>query len=266
MENKQPIYALVTGACSGIGYQFARALAERKYNVILVSNREREIHEAAEQVARDYGVTTKALCLDLAQPDAAGRLADYCHGMDIEVLINNAGIFTFADLCHTSDQKLETYLHLHVETVTRLTLHFAEQMKQRHKGYILNSSSLAGYFPFPGIALYTATKGYIRLLSQSLHHEYRPFGVQLLTLCPGAVATDLYGLPPRLQLLGIRLGIICRPEKMVRKALSALFRGRRTYIPYPWINQPLRLVVSHLPKGMIQFVYRYIKRFQKEEV
>ena len=263
MNSEKKSYALVTGACSGIGYQFARALAARHYCLVMVSNRDKEIHEAATRVAGDYGVDTRPLCLDLARPTAARELLDFCDGLDVEVLINNAGVFSFADVSPRTPPFLELILGLHVETLSKLTVLFGERMKQRGGGYILNSSSLAGYFAFPGISLYAATKGYVRLFSESLWYEYRPHHVTVMALCPGAVATDLYGLPTFYQNLGVRLGIICRPEKMVDKALNRLFKGRRVYIPYPLLNVPMKWMMELLPSGLIRFIYQKVKRFQK---
>ena len=256
-------YAVVTGACSGIGYQFARALAAQKYDLVMVSNRDKEIHEAAEKVATDYGVVTRPLCLDLAKQTAANELLDFCENYDVEVLINNAGVFSFADVGPRTPPFLELIIGLHVATLSRLTVLFGERMKQRGGGYILNSSSLAGYFAFPGISLYAATKGYVRLFSESLWYEYRPHHVTIMSLCPGAVATDLYGLPTFYQHLGVRLGIICRPEKMVQKALRRLFKGRRVYIPYPLLNVPMKWMMQLLPSCLIRFIYGKVKRFQK---
>lgn len=256
-------YAVVTGACSGIGYCFARELAARGYAVVAVSNREREIREAAERIAGECGAEVRPLCLDLSLPEAAGTLFGFCRGMEVEVLVNNAGVFSFRGLDGGSLPLAGTMIGLHVATVTELTVRFAEEMKRRGKGYILNSSSLAGYFAFPGIALYSATKGYVRLFSESLWYEYRPFGVRITSLCPGAVATGLYGLSPSYRRMGVRLGIICRPEKMVKKALRALFRGRRVCVPYPWVNRPVKGVVRLLPSAWIAFFYRKVERFQK---
>ena len=263
VEHSKEKYAVVTGACSGIGYQFARALAARHYALVMVSNRNQEIHEAADRVAKDFGVVTRPLFLDLAQSTAAQQLLDFCEGLEVEVLINNAGVFSFSDIGPRTPPFLELILGLHVETLSKLTVMFGERMKKRGGGYILNSSSLAGYFAFPGITLYAATKGYVRLFSSSLWYEYRPYRVNVMALCPGAVATDLYGLPTVYQNLGVHLGIICRPEKMVQKALRRLFRGRRVYIPYPWLNVPMKWMMQLLPSGLIRWIYGKVKRFQK---
>ena len=261
MEKK--CYAIVTGACSGIGYQFARALAARHYSLVMVSNRDREIHEASARITADFGIETRPLSLDLSLPDAARELLSFCEGLDVEILINNAGVFSFADVGPRTPPFLELITGLHVQTLSLLTVLFGERMKQRGGGFILNSSSLAGYFAFPGISLYAATKGYVRLFSESLWYEYRPHHVTVMALCPGAVATGLYGLPPFYLKLGVRLGIICRPEKMVDKALKRLFKGRRVYIPYPLLKVPMKWMMQMLPAGLIRFIYQKVKRFQK---
>lgn len=263
IKRQEKKYAVVTGACSGIGYCFARALAARGYALVAVSNREKEIREAAERIAADFGVETRPLCLDLSLQEAAGQLFDFCRGLEVYVLINNAGIFSFRDVDAASLPLVNRITGLHIVTLTRLTVLFAGLMKKRGEGYILNSSSLAGYFAFPGISLYAASKGYIRLFSESLWYEYQTFGIRITSLCPGAVATDLYGLPPFYQKLGVRLGIICRPEKMAEKALAALFRGRRVCVPVRMVNWPLKMLVYALPSCLIAYAHKKLKRFQK---
>ena len=116
-------------------------------------------------------------------------------------------------------------------------------------------SSLSCWTPYPGIALYTATKAYIRVFTRALAYELHDYGVKAMVVCPGGAATGLYGLPPHLLKLGVRLGVLMTPERLVRKSLRALFRGKKQLIPglFNRILIPLaasmptrvRLIVKH---------------------
>ena len=228
-----PCTALVTGSSSGIGLEFARQLAAWGAALVMVSIDRDDLDREAARIAADYRVPVDTLCMDLARPEAADELYRYCRdkGLVIDILVNNAGIFSFREVIRTDPARIETMIQLHMGTVTRLSRLFAADMCQRHHGYLLNMSSLSGWTPYPGIALYTATKAYIRVFTRALAYELSDYGVHATVVCPGGVATGLYGLPPRLLRLGVRLGILMTPERLVRKALNALFRGKKQLIP-----------------------------------
>ncbi len=236
MRNKKNLAgctALVTGASSGIGLEYARQLAAMGIHLLMVSIDQENLEREATAIAEKYSIKTHTLCMDLAQPNAAEQLYNHCQeqGLQIEVLINNAGIFSFKEVIRTDPKKIETMLQLHMGTVTQLSRLFATEMSTRRHGYILNMSSLSCWAPYPGIALYSATKAYIRVFTRSLGYELRDYGVTATVICPGGVATGLYGLKPSLLKLGVRLGVLMTPERLVRKALKALFKGKKQLIP-----------------------------------
>ena len=138
---------------------------------------------------------------------------------------------------------------LAIERVCRL---FGADMKTRGHGYILNMASLASWMPMPGIALYAATKAYLRSFSRSLWYEMRENGVTVTTVCPGAVATDLYKLSKRYQRLGLRLGVLMPPQRLADKALKAMFRGRKQIVPGA-INLFFRWLIALLPDWLVLY-------------
>ncbi len=225
--------ALVTGASSGIGLEFARQLAAQGAKLFLVSIDHEDLEREAAKIVEEFGVTVETHCMDLARHEAADDLYQYCREkeMQIDILINNAGIFSLKEVTRTDPKKIDTMLQLHVGTVTRLSRLFAKDMCQRKQGYILNMSSLSCWTPYPGIALYTATKAYIRVFTRALAYELHDYGVKVTVVCPGGAATGLYGLPPHLLKLGVRLGVLMTPKRLVRKSLHALFRGKKQLIP-----------------------------------
>lgn len=243
--------ALVTGASSGMGLHYAWQLAGYGYDLLLVSNQDAQLKAvAAEIAAKHSNIKVWSVCKDLSGREAAEELYDYCNsrGIEVEVLINNAGIFFFNDIIDCQKERVATIVNLHVYTVTMLCRLFGEKMRQRRKGYILNMSSISAHTPFCGISLYTATKSYIRTMSRAFRLELKEYGVHVMTVSPGAVATDLYRLPKNLQKLGVNIGVIYRPEKLVKNALKRLFfTNKKEYIPGA-INRLFKPVYSILPE------------------
>lgn len=257
MEKK---WALVTGASSGIGLAYAKELASRGYQLVIVSNEEQAIQEKGEQIAQEYGVEVLPLYRDLAIPGAAKELYDTCQAKEIpiEVLVNNAGMFYFCETLQAKPATVEKILYLHMTTPTQLCYYFGQEMKRRRHGYILNMSSIACWFPFPGIALYSSTKRFLKSFSRSLRTELQDYGVSVTAVCPGAVATNLYNLSDNLKVLAIRLGIMMRPEKLAKKGINALFH-RRSYVIPGLINKICTPLVMLLPHGLVRWIMRTTK-------
>ncbi|MDE6234541.1 MAG: SDR family NAD(P)-dependent oxidoreductase [Muribaculaceae bacterium] len=224
--------AVVTGASGGIGLEFCKALAERKYDVVMISIDDEPLHAAAAVISEAYGVRTFPMTLDLCRTDAADRIFAYLENfaLDPDVLVNNAGIFSFAPAADIPEGKINAFVDLHVRATTALSLRFARYFKEKGKGYILNMSSMSCWMPMPGIAMYSSTKAYIRAFSRALHYEMRDYGVRVMVACPGGIATDLFGLPDNLKRLALRLGAIARPDVFARKAVGRLLKGRQQYI------------------------------------
>ena len=260
---KEGAMALVTGASSGIGLAYARELARRGYDLLLVSNEQERIGTVAEELAAAFGVKTIPLCMDLARSEAARELYDYCERekLQIGILVNNAGIFFFDDLTEVAPERIETMLLLHIRTVTLLCRYFGAAMKARGKGYILNMSSMSAGMPFPGISVYAATKSYLKQFSKAIHNELYDYGVRVTAVCPGAVATDLYNLSGHYQRLGLRLGILMKPERLACKGLRAMF-ARRDYILPGAVNRFFVLALYLLPVQLIYYIKEHTKLYR----
>ena len=249
--------ALITGGSSGIGLEYARQLSALGYSLVLVSNRAEELVAASESFP---GAQT--VCMDLAEHGAAAKLMAWCSakGIDPEVLVNNAGMFFMEYLSPENLPKAQAMLALHTETVTELCILSGARMKERGSGYILNMSSMTARIPAPGIAIYSATKAYLKSFGRSFSYEMRPFGVKVTTVCPSAIDTGLYPLPERLRGFLKAIGIIRSPQWLVRRALRALFRGRRVVSP-GLMNFFLPLLVAALPSALIDRLgMRWINR------
>ena len=271
--------ALVTGASSGIGLQYATQLA-REYHcdLLLVSNQEKELEQVAKDLAAQYGVKTVARFADLSLNDAAENLHAWCkeNGYLVDVLINNAGVFFFNPYCETSMKRIELMLQLHMITVAKMTRLFAADMIQRelteeeartricgHKrmrGYILNMSSMSAWMAMPGIQTYNATKAFIYNFSKSLWYELKPKNVGITVMAPGAVDTGLFGLAPNLRKLAVALTVSIPPEKLVKRALKKLFRNKKVDTPgvINWLSTPF---LKHTPDWVLFFAQKHLAQF-----
>ena len=244
--------ALSTGASSGMGAEFARQLAAKGYGLALVSNRGKDLEAVAADIRTRFSVPVNTLCLDLARHGAAAELVSWCmeEGLQPDILINNAGMFFMEYLGPDNLDKAQAMMTLHMETTTGLCILLGSRMKARGCGHILNISSMTARIPAPGIAIYSASKAYLKIFGKSLSYELRPFGVTVTTVCPAAVDTGLYPLGPGLRTFLKRIGIIRSPEYLVRRSLRAMFRGRRVLSPGV-MNALVPALVALLPNRLI---------------
>ena len=257
-------YALVTGASSGIGLMYARELASRGYDLVIVSNQENEIKQAAEDIAKDFSVKAHPIFMDLTDDMAAENLLQYCkdNGIEIEVLINNAGVFFFNPIIKTARKRVDVMLDLHVKTVAHMCQVFGADMAERGHGYILNMSSMSAWMTMPGINVYNSTKSFILNFSRSLWYELKPLGVTVTAVCPGAVDTGLYGLSDYWRKIAVGIGVSMRPEKLVKRALRAMFRGKKQCMP-GLVNHLFVPLIKHLPDWFVFAVIKRLECFQK---
>ena len=281
MREGHNMLSLVTGASSGIGLQYATQLARDYHSdVLLVSNQEAELQVVAHDLEEQYHVQAIPHYADLSKQDAAEELYRYCRENElvVDVLINDAGVFFFNPYCDTSMRRIELMLNLHTVTVAKLCRLFGEDMmnreltveeqsqricgKPRRKGYILNMSSMSAWMAMPGIQTYNATKAFIYNLSKSLWYEFYPKGVNITVMTPGAVDTALFGLAPNLRRLAVNLSVSIPPEKLVRRALRKMFRGKKADMPGV-LNHLATPLLKHTPDWLIFLVMKYIAKYQK---
>lgn len=224
---------LITGASSGIGWEYAKLLASKGYHLLMVSNQETLLQDKAKQIVENYHVQAIPFYLNLAETKAAKTLFNYCqeNNFTIDILINNAGIYFTGEVCETSIQEIANMIQLHVLTLSLLCRYFGAEMQKRKKGYILNMSSLSAWMPYPNIALYASTKRYIKAFSRSLRSELLPYGVSLTVMTPGAVNTPLLTLADNYKKLALRCGVMMSPEKVAKRALKAMFNHKAHATP-----------------------------------
>jgi short-subunit dehydrogenase len=227
----QETYALITGASSGIGECFAHALAARTRNLVLAARSKEKLESLAQELSSRHGVRAVPLVSDLSVPGAATALAEKLRAQQISVdlLINNAGFGGRGEFWDLPPERVSQMLRLNVQAVVELTHLLLPHMIERRAGAIINVSSTSSFQPVPYTAVYAATKAFVTSFSMSLAEETRPYGICVVTLCPGGTRTHFFvagnyrkrTLPGGLQ----------APEEVVAAALAALDRGGGLVVP-----------------------------------
>lgn len=264
-SRRLPAWAVVTGASSGIGLEFSRQLAAKGCNIVMVSNQPSELWKCATDIATLYEVRALPMSLDLTADDAPVRLVEFLseRGIVPELLINNAGVFDFKSIEAMTGERLDLYIDLHVRVVTHLSRSVGALMARNGGGRILNMSSMSCWMPMPGIAMYSATKAYIRAFSRAYRVEMKDSGVSVTVACPGGIATDLFGLPRKLQRLGVRLGVLMTPEAFVKRALKRTIAGKAQYVN-GLLNRVSIVAVASVPEwGRVAVKRRLLDRISK---
>lgn len=257
--------ALVTGASRGIGRCYALRLASMGYNVLMVASGEEELQATEKEVgAVNPKVWVRSYTKDMATLTAAEELFAWTEeqSIKVDVLINNAGIFSFCDILSTPAERIKRVIYLHDITATLMCQIYADDMIKRGGGHILNMSSYSIWMPYPGLSLYSASKAYLKSFSVAFSKEVRDKGVVVTAICPAGIATDLYGLSPKLQRFGVRTGILMTPESCARRSLNGLFRGQRCKVPDWWFR--LFIPVCQLVSGpVMRWLRSFTMQFQK---
>jgi len=183
--------ALVTGASGGIGYELAKLFAHDHHNLILVARSGSKLAQFADELQRQFGVSVKAIPLDLAAPPAPQFLFDQLQREDVavDILVNNAAYGKFGEFADIPLEKTLGQIQLNVTALTHLTKLFLAPMIERRSGKIMNVASTAGFQPGPLMAVYYATKAYVIWFSEALANELKGSGVNVTCFCPGATET-----------------------------------------------------------------------------
>ena len=256
--------ALVTGASTGIGRQYSEQLAELGYNLIIVSRTEETLNKEKEEIEAKHGVKVVVKAMDLAVDGAAEELFNWSkkEGYTIDVLINNAGMFSFCDMENTPIERVKRTITLHDITYTVLCQLYGKDMAERGGGYILNMSSFSVWMPFPGLALYSASKAYTKAFSVAFAKEMREKNVWVTAVCPAGIATDLYGLTKKWQGIGLKLHALSTPAYCARRGLRSMWRKEMCIVPDWWCKAFIP-VIDLLPDFALNWLRNYTNKWQK---
>ena len=253
---------LITGASSGIGAAFARKLARRGRNVLLVARSEDKLIALCNEIGRASGIRAQYVVMDLTAADAPYRLLEETQKRElvIDMLINNAGFGSMGDFEKLDRGRELEMIELNVKSLVELTHRFLDPMRERRQGTIINVASTAGFQPVPFMATYAATKAFVLSFSQALWEENRQYGIHVLALCPGVTDTNFFAAskidrPP--------MRTVQTSEEVVDAALRGLAR-RKSVVITGWANWLTVEVQRFVPRSLVaKFVGKTLRsRFE----
>lgn len=251
---------LITGASSGIGEVFARKLAARGRNVLLVARSEDKLITLCNELGRSNSIRAQYVALDLSKPESPARLFDEAQqrGLFVDMLINNAGFGSMGEFSKLDLARELNMIDLNIKALVELTHRFIQPMLERKQGAIINVASTAAFQPVPYMATYAATKAFVLSFSEALWEENRPHGIKVLALCPGVTETNFFeaarGHKPPAR-------IAQTPEEVVDVALRALARGK-SHVISGWTNFLLTQSERLAPRS---FVIRLAGRMMRSQ-
>lgn len=242
--------ALITGASSGIGAAFARALAARGMSVVLVARSEDKLRALADEIVRDHGVRAEVIAADVSEAGAARDILreTEARGIRVHLLVNNAGFATYGPFETLAPERERAEVLTNVAGVVDMAHAFIPQMVARGGGGVINVASTAAFQPTPYSAVYGASKAFVLSFSDALWAEYRTRGIRVLALCPGATETPFFDV------VGTNMGFGAKdtPEHVVAVGLRAVERGKNYTIAGPNVsNYLLAQVTRFAPRGVV---------------
>jgi len=240
--------ALVTGASSGIGAAFARALAARRYDLVLVARREPELQAIASELSAT-GIRAEICMQDLLAPDAVERVVATAPAIDL--LINNAGFGDYGPFADSDPDKQLRMVQLNVTVLVALTQRYLPSLVERGAGGIINVSSIAGFVPLPYMATYAATKAFVLSFSEALWAEVKDRGVTVLALCPGATRTEFHEVAGFETNESGELDRGATADEVVAAALSAYDAGRASAVAGGAANHIICNVPRFFPRELL---------------
>jgi short-subunit dehydrogenase len=213
--------ALITGASSGMGAEFARALAKRGANVVLVARREPLLQTLADSLRNDHGVEATVIARDLTEPEIGTSLLSELtdRKITIHTLINNAGFATYGPFGHENAARISAEIRLDVLALVDITRAFIPSLLSAATGALVNVASTASFQAVPNMAVYGASKAFVLSFTEALAYEYRKSGLRVLALCPGATQTEFFDVVGTDQ---AAVGRRQTPEQVVATAMKAL--------------------------------------------
>src|ERR1044072_8201591 len=228
---------LITAASSGIGEAFARKLADRGHNLLLVARSEDKLINLCNELGRAGAIHAQYVAIDLSLPESPARLFEETVKRDLQIdfLINNAGFGSMGEFASLDLAREVNMIDLNVRALVELTHLFLQPMRERKRGAILNVASTAAFQPVPFMATYAATKAFVLSFSEALWEENRTYGIKVMALCPGVTETNFFEASS-MQRPPARTSQT--PEEVVDAGLRALARGKSSVIS-GWSNRLL---------------------------
>jgi len=246
--------ALITGASSGIGAEFARQFAALGCNLVLVARRVERLEALKKTLTDQSHVTVTVIALDLTQPKAAQTLFDKTssEGLDIDILVNNAGFGVYGEFTEIDWTRELEMIQLNITALVQLTKLFIQSMKSRDFGHIIQIASTTAYQPTPLYATYGATKSFVLAFGEALNYEIRNTNVNCTVVSPGITRTEFFDVSGQKFTLFHRM-TIKESEDVVRIAIQGMAKGKSS-VTTGWLNALLAFSVRFSPRRLATMV------------
>ncbi len=242
-HDKYGPWALVTGASSGLGTEFVKQLAARGLNVVLAARREERMEALAEGVRRVHGVQTRVVPVDLTDRNACRLVGERTSDLEVGLLVNNAGFGLSGAHADLDPDRVVNMTVLNCVVPVMLTNHYLPPMLTRGRGGLVFLASTAAYQATPYLGVYGATKAFNLLMGESLWKEYRPKGIDCLSLSPGFTKTEFTRVAHIKDASGFREAT---PDAVVSLALRKL--GRKPSVIHGVANKVLNFTGRLIPR------------------
>lgn len=230
-----PHTALITGASAGIGYALSRCFAADHHDLILVARQQHKLEQTAEELSREFHVTTKVIVADLAQPDAPRKIFDavQAEALSVDFLVNNAGFGLGGAFAETQLATELEMVQVNIASLVYLTKLFLPEMLARKSGRIMNVASTAAFQPGPLMAVYYASKAFVLSFSEAIANELSGTGVTVTALCPGPTASEFQARAniQETRLVKSKLMGFMSAEAVATVGYQGFMRGKRLVIP-----------------------------------
>jgi short-subunit dehydrogenase len=256
---------LITGASRGIGYDLAKQFAPYSKRLVLISRNIKRLTEIRDHFEREFGVEVIIIARDLSLPHASQQIFNELNdkGIIVDVLVNNAGIGYYGFFHRESLDQISDMLQLNIVALTELTKLFLKGMVDRESGKILNISSLAAYTPGPFMAVYYASKAYVKSFSEAIADELKGTGVTVTAVCPGLTKTgfqkEIGNERPYLAVPALQAS----SEDVARFALKALIDGKEVAIP-GILNSSLAMTTKIIPDRLKTRIVRKLQQLNRK--
>jgi short-subunit dehydrogenase len=258
-------WALIAGGSKGLGFSIAKAIAKRKYNLLLIARHQNELVSAKDHLTSHYNIQVEILACDLSLPESAGAIYDFCvnRNLYINILCNAAGLGGSKDFQDLPLDKLRTMIRINVESAIALSFVFIPLLTQSAPSYILNIGSMAGFAPIPIKGVYASSKSALHFFSYSLRKLIKETNISVTCACPGPIFTKPSIEEETINQLGwFGKKMAIKPDDAGETIVRGMLKGKMIIVP-----GKLARLVSYLlrifPNGLITSILYSFKKKSK---
>jgi len=253
LKEKYGNWALITGASSGIGEEFAKRLASDKIDLILVARREERLKKLAKELKKEHGIKVIVAPVDLSKKKFMEELLEYTGKREVGILVNNAGFGYNGNFIDADEERTKEMISVNCLAPTLLARHFGKLMSERKKGAVIFLGSLVGYNPIPMTTLYSATKAFNLFMGEALWYELREHNIDVLALNPGGTDTEFQ------KVAGTSSGPVARSvQDVVTTAMNML--GKKPSVVDGFVNKVLTVVPRFITRRSALMLAGYIRK------